>query len=112
RLWPAADVHVQTVPIAGAVATLPVMRDLDAYLYARHCDGRLLIGAYDPQGQPFDPRELSPDFAFGEFETDWDHFAPVRTLAEERLPVLRDVECPRFMRAPESFTPDGYFCPG
>ncbi len=111
-LWPAAHVHVQTAPMAGAVDTLPVMRDLDAYFYIRHLEGRLLIGAFEPDGQPVDPAGIPAAFAFGEFEPDWNHFAPVRALAEQRVPALRDVEWSRFLNAPESFTPDANFCLG
>ena len=31
-------------------------------------------------------RRFRPDFAFGEFEPDWDHFAPVRALADRADP--------------------------
>lgn len=111
-LWPAAHVHVQSGPIAGAVPSLPVLRDLDASFYARHLDGRLLIGAFEPDGQPLDPASLPDEFAYGRFEPDWDHFAPVRALAEERIPALRTTEWGEFLNAPESFTPDANFCIG
>ncbi len=111
-LWPAAHVHVQTAPIDVIDPAMPVLRDLDAYFYARHFDARLLIGAFEPDGQPLDPASLPPDWAFGEFAPDWEHFAPVRALAEQRLPVLRGIEWQRFLNAPESFTPDANFCLG
>ena len=111
-LYPAAHVHVRTEPIDGAVPSLPVLRDLDAYFYARHLNGAVLVGAFEPDGKPVSPAALPPDFAFGEFDPDWEHFAPVRQLAEERLPVLRDVRYERFLNAPESFTPDAAFCLG
>ncbi|MDX6376589.1 MAG: hypothetical protein QOE98_892 [Gaiellaceae bacterium] len=111
-LWPAAHVHVRTAPIAGATADLPAIRDLDAYFYVRHANGALLVGAFEPDGKPLDPASLPPGFSFGELEPDWDHFAPVRRLAEERIPALRDVEYARFLNAPESFTPDAAFCIG
>lgn len=111
-LYPAAHVHAQTEPIDGVVASLPIIRDLDAYCYARQLNGRLLVGAFEPNGKPVSPASLPPDFAFGELDPDWDHFAPVRQLAEERLPILRDVRLERFLNAPESFTPDAAFCLG
>ena len=111
-LWPAAHVHVQTVDLTGVDDTMPVIRDLDGYFYARQLNQRLLIGAFEPDGQPLDPRSLAADFAYGEFEPDWDHFAPVRRLAEERLPILAGVQWERFLNAPESFTPDANFCLG
>ena len=111
-LWPAAHIHVQTVDLPGIDDTMPVIRDLDGYFYARQLNQRLLIGAFEPDGQPLDPRSLGDDFAFGEFEPDWDHFAPVRRLAEQRFPILAGVQWDRFLNAPESFTPDANFCLG
>ena len=111
-VWPAAHVHVRTAPIEGAVDSLPSLRDLDGYLYVRQANGALLVGAFEPEGKPIDPQTLPADFAFGELEPDWEHFAPVRRLAEERVPALRDTEYVRFLNALESFTPDTSFCLG
>ena len=57
-------------------------------------------------------RASADDFAFGEFEPDWEHFAPVRAAAERAMPVLRTSTYERFLCAPESFTPDVSFCLG
>jgi heterotetrameric sarcosine oxidase gamma subunit len=111
-VWPAAHVHVRTAPIDGAVDALPSLRDLDGYLYVRQANGALLVGAFEPEGRPIDPKALPADFAFGELDPDWEHFAPVRRLAEERVPALRETEYVRFLNAPESFTPDTSFCIG
>jgi 4-methylaminobutanoate oxidase (formaldehyde-forming) len=111
-LWPAAHVHVQSGLIDGALPSMPVLRDLDAYFYARHYNGRLLVGAFEPDGQPLDPASLPETFAYGRLDPDWNHFAPVRALAEERIPALRRTEWGEFLNAPESFTPDAAFCIG
>ena len=111
-LYPAAHVHVRSNPVDGLSPMLPVIRDLDASFYVRHLNGCLLVGAFEPDGKPLDPGALPPDFAFGELPPDWDHFAPVRAVAEQRVPVLRDVGFDRFLNAPESFTPDANFCLG
>ena len=110
-LYAAEHVHARTVPVEGADAGLPVLRDLDGYFYVRGEAGRLLVGAFEPDGRPR-PVEDVASGGFAEFEPDWDHFSGVRRLAEERVPVLRGVEYDRFLNAPESFTPDGDFCLG
>ena len=110
-LYAAEHVHARTVPIDGADAGLPVLRDLDAFFYVRPESGRLLVGAFEPDGRPRPVHEVG-DGGFAEFEPDWDHFAAIRRLAEERLPVLDGIEYDRFLNAPESFTPDGDFCLG
>jgi heterotetrameric sarcosine oxidase gamma subunit len=111
-LYAAEHVHVTTGPIDGAVPTLPILRDLDGYLYVRHDRGRLLVGAFEPNGVPRPTGTIHPDFSFGRFEPDWDHFAPVRRNAEQRIPALRTAMWERFLCAPESFTPDAAFCLG
>jgi glycine cleavage system aminomethyltransferase T/glycine/D-amino acid oxidase-like deaminating enzyme len=110
-LYPAEHVHVRSGPVQGAVAGLPVLRDLDGHLYVRHEAGRLLVGAFEPAGIPRRVDEV-PTGGFAQFPADWDHFAPVRAMAEERVPVLRTVGYDRFLNAPESFTPDTNFCLG
>jgi glycine cleavage system aminomethyltransferase T/glycine/D-amino acid oxidase-like deaminating enzyme len=110
-LHAAEHMHVRTVPVEGADARLPVLRDLDGYFYVRTEAGRLLVGAFEPEGKPRPVEDIAVG-GFAEFEPDWDHFSGVRRLAEERIPALRGVEYDRFLNAPESFTPDGNFCLG
>lgn len=110
-LYAAEHVHIRTAPVAGAVPQLPVLRDLDGYLYVRHERGRLLVGAFEPNGIPRGVPEIG-DSGFFEFPEDWAHFAPVRRLAEQRVPLLSTTKYDRFLNAPEAFTPDGNFCLG
>src|SRR5688572_9438666 len=111
-LYAAEHVHVSTDPIEGVHDLLPLMRGLDGYFYARHHAGGLMIGAFEPDGRPRPTGSIPEDWAFGEFGPDWEHFAPVRANAERRIPALKDAEFTRFLRAPESFTPDSNFCLG
>ncbi len=110
-LYAAEHVHVRTEPVAGAVPTLPILRDLDGYLYVRPEDGHLLVGAFEPDGLPRRVDEIDPN-GFAQFEPDWEHFAPVRRNAEQRVPLLEDAAYDWFLNAPEAFTPDGNFCLG
>jgi 4-methylaminobutanoate oxidase (formaldehyde-forming) len=110
-LYAAEHVHLRSVPITGAQPRLPVLRDMDGYFYVRHESGRLLVGAFEPNGIPRGMDEIAYG-GFAEFPPDWEHVAPVRGKAEQRVPALRGVEYDRFVNAPESFTPDGNFCLG
>ncbi|HEY3685202.1 MAG TPA: FAD-dependent oxidoreductase [Streptosporangiaceae bacterium] len=110
-LHAAEHLHVRTEPLDGAHPGLPVLRDLDGYLYVRHEQGRLLVGAFEPNGIPRGVDEIGAS-GFARFPPDWEHFAPVRRSAEERVPALRTTGYDRFLNAPESFTPDGEFCLG
>ena len=111
-LYAAEHVHVSTDPIEGVHDRLPLVRGLDGYFYARHHAGGLMIGAFEPDGRPRPTDSIPDDWVFGEFGPDWEHFAPVRANAERRIPALKDAEFTRFLRAPESFTPDSHFCLG
>jgi glycine cleavage system aminomethyltransferase T/glycine/D-amino acid oxidase-like deaminating enzyme len=111
-LYAAEHVHVSTDPIEGVHDLLPLMRGLDGYFYARHHAGGLMIGAFEPDGRPRPTGSIPEDWAFGEFGPDWEHFAPVRANAERRIPALKEANFTRFLRAPESFTPDSNFCLG
>jgi len=111
-LYAAEHVHVSTDPIEGVHDLLPLVRGLDGYFYARHHAGGLMIGAFEPDGRPRPTGPIPEDWAFGEFGPDWEHFAPVRANAERRIPALKEANFTRFLRAPESFTPDSNFCLG
>ena len=111
-LYAAEHVHVSTDPIEGVHDLLPLVRGLDGFFYARHHAGGLMIGAFEPDGRPRPTGSIPEDWAFGEFGPDWEHFAPVRANAERRIPVLKNANFTRFLRAPESFTPDSNFCLG
>lgn len=110
-LYAAEHVHVRSGAIDGAVATLPVLRDLDNGYYIRHESGRLLVGAFEPDGVPRSVDDIPVD-GFATFPPDWEHFAPVRAHAERTVPALSGSDYDRFLTAPESFTPDTAFLMG
>jgi 4-methylaminobutanoate oxidase (formaldehyde-forming) len=111
-LYAAEHVHVSTDPIEGAHDLLPLVRGLDGSFYARHHAGGLMIGAFEPNGRPRSTVSIPEEWTFGEFGPDWEHFAPTRANATRRIPALEDAEFTRYLRAPESFTPDVNFCLG
>lgn len=110
-LYAAEHVHVRTHPLAGVRPELPVLRDLDHHYYARHERGRLLIGAFEPDGLPRATSAIGTH-GFAEFPADWDHFEAIRTEVERTLPAVQRAGYDRFLNAPESFTPDANFLLG
>lgn len=110
-LYAAEHMHVRTNPIAGVGPSFPVLRDLDRSYYIRHELGRLLVGAFEPNGIPRAATGI-PDGGFAEFPANWDHFAPVRGHAERTVPAIAEAGFDRFLNAPESFTPDASFALG
>ena len=107
-LYPAEHVWVMTEEAQSSFAEAPFLRDLDAYLYVRHYRGRYLIGAFEPNGKPKRPGEITTE-GFAEFGPDWDHFAPVLAGARQRIPEIGTIGFSHYLRAPESFTPDSNF---
>ena len=103
---------LQTEPIAGTTRDWPILRDLDGHFYVRQYRGGLVVGAFEPNGKPRAASSIPPDFSFGEFEPDWDHFELPISQARLRVPALRDAGVAHFLDAPESFTPDGNFLVG
>ena len=102
---------MRTNLIEGAKPELPVFRDLDNSYYLRHEAGRLLVGAFEPDGLPRPLTEIS-DTGFAEFGADWDHFVPIRTQVEKTIAAIGGAGYDRFLNAPESFTPDANFTLG
>ena len=107
-LYPAEHVWVMTDDTPVATEDLPFLRDLDGYLYIRHHGGRFVIGAFEPNGTPWAPARVPTD-GFAELGPDWDHIGPVIAAARTRVPALAKLGFGRFLRGPESFTPDANF---
>ena len=107
-LMPAEHMWVMTEVTPLAVETQPFIRDLDGFLYVRHYRGRLVIGAFEPDGRPLAPAGITTG-GFAELGPDWDHIAPVLGQARRRIPGLEGLGFEQFLRAPESFTPDANF---
>jgi glycine cleavage system aminomethyltransferase T/glycine/D-amino acid oxidase-like deaminating enzyme len=110
-LYAAEHVHVRSGPLQPDLTGLPVLRDMDNSYYIRAEADRLLVGAFEPRGLPRPVAEVPPD-GFAQFPPNWEHFAPIRTQAEQAVPALVGTDYDRFINAPESFTPDTNFLMG
>jgi 4-methylaminobutanoate oxidase (formaldehyde-forming) len=105
-LHAAEHFYVVTEPMAGAVPTLPVLRDMDGQAYLKEDAGKLLIGAFEPGAKPWGMNGISPDFCFDELPEDFDHFQPILEGAIHRVPKLGETGIRKFFNGPESFSPD------
>jgi 4-methylaminobutanoate oxidase (formaldehyde-forming) len=111
-LYPCEHMYVVTEPLDFVEPSLPVLRDTDGYVYVKEDAGKLLVGAFEPQGKPLPMEKLPPDPQFVELPEDWDHYALPMTKAMEMLPELETAGISKFMNGPESFTPDLLFALG
>ena len=53
------ELHILAAGGQGAQESLPILRDLDGYLYVRHYRGRYLVGAFEPRGKPRSPDSIA-----------------------------------------------------
>ena len=111
-LYPCEHMYVVTEPLDFVEPTLPVLRDPDGHVYIKEDAGRLLVGAFEPEGKPLPMDKLPADPQFVELPEDWDHYALPMTKAMEMLPALETAGISKFMNGPESFTPDLLFALG
>ena len=98
--------------MAEITPDLPVLRDPDGCTYFKEDAGKLLVGAFDPEGKPLPMEHLPSETAFIELPDDWDQFELPYTRAAEILPPLAQAGIAKFMNGPESFTPDLLFMLG
>ena len=54
---------------------LPVMRDPDAYLYAREWSGGILVGMFEPVSKPIFSDGVPTPFEYQLLPEDWDHLS-------------------------------------
>ena len=85
------------------------MRDLDGFLYVRHYRGRLVIGAFEPDGRPLVPGRRHDRRVRRARALTGTTSRPVLAQARRRIPGLEGLGFAQFLRAPESFTPDANF---
>jgi len=111
-LYAAAHMYVTTEANDAIPRTLPVLRDTDGYNYIKEDAGKLVVGAFEPNGVPLPTKALPANPAFIELPEDWEQFELPMTKAVEAVPLLSDLGIRHFMNGPESFTSDNRFILG
>ncbi len=82
----------------------PIIRDLDAGIYLKGDNGKLVLGAFEADPKPWLPGQQ--DVGFLMFDEDWGHVQPMLEAGINRAPVIAEQGITHFMNGPESFTPD------
>ena len=111
-LQAAEHMHIVTTPIEGVPKDLPVLRDMDGYIYFREETGGLLMGGFEPVAKPWGMKGIPDQFAFTELNEDWDQFQIFMDNAIKRCPVLETAQVRHLTVVPESFTPDNAYMLG
>jgi len=82
----------------------PIIRDLDAGIYLKGDNGKLVLGAFEANPRPWTPGQQDAGFLM--FDEAWDHAQPMLEAGIKRAPLIAELGITHFMNGPESFTPD------
>ncbi|RDB43206.1 FAD-dependent oxidoreductase [Halomonas sp. DQ26W] len=105
-LHAAEHYYVVTESMPDLAAQLPTLRDLDGCNYFKTEAGKLLIGTFEPNAQPWGHQGIPDSFSFDELPPDLDHLEPYLEAAMRRVPALANLGLQVVFNGPESFTPD------
>jgi 4-methylaminobutanoate oxidase (formaldehyde-forming) len=111
-LHAAEHMHVITMPIEGVVNDMPILRDMDGYIYFKQEGGGLCMGGFEPKAKPWGMRGIPEGFKFTELQEDWEQFEIFMTNAIKRCPALETAQMRHLTVVPESFTPDNAYMLG
>ncbi|MCU1380625.1 MAG: FAD-dependent oxidoreductase [Acidimicrobiales bacterium] len=109
---PMAHQYLITRDIDGVTDDLPQLRDPDNLVYFRREGRGLLLGGYERDPAPWSVDGVPDDFNTRLLPEDWDRFAPLMTLACQRVPVAEEADVVQLVNGPEGFTPDNEFVLG
>jgi 4-methylaminobutanoate oxidase (formaldehyde-forming) len=111
-LHAAEHMHITTSAIEGVYHKMPVLRDMDGYIYFKQEGDGLLMGGFEPKAKPWGTEGIPDSFEFTELGEDWDQFEIFMVNAIQRCPALEDAGIMHFTTVPESFTPDNKYMLG
>lgn len=96
-----------TEPIAGVEPTQPICRVIDANVYVRPDKGGLMLGGYETNPLPYDPREAGPDFQIADLELDIGVLRRLAALVREQFPHLAEAPIQEHRGGLPTMTADG-----
>lgn len=106
-LAPTRQQLIVTEPLNGVRADLPIVRIMDAAVYARPCQGGFLWGVYEEDPRFFDMRSLGATFDIKDTPLD---IAVLWSAADEvkaQLPILQTAKVREFRGGIPTMTADG-----
>jgi glycine cleavage system aminomethyltransferase T/glycine/D-amino acid oxidase-like deaminating enzyme len=109
---PMAHQYLITRDIDGVTDDLPQLRDPDNLVYFRREGRGLVLGGYERDPAPWSVDGVPADFNNQLLPEDWDRFAPLMTLACQRVPAVEEADIVQLVNGPEGFTPDNEFVLG
>ncbi len=111
-LHAAEHMHIVTTAIEGVYHEMPVLRDMDGYIYFKQEGDGLLMGGFEPTAKPWGMGGIPKNFEYTELGEDWDQFELFMINGIQRCPAMQDAGIMHFTAVPESFTPDNKYMLG
>ena len=111
-LHAAEHMHITTTAIEGVYPEMPVLRDMDGYIYFKQEGEGLLMGGFEPTAKPWGMEGIPETFEFTELAEDWGQFEIFMMNAIQRCPAMEEAGIMHFTVVPESFTPDNKYMLG
>ncbi|KOX71509.1 Pyruvate dehydrogenase phosphatase regulatory subunit, mitochondrial [Melipona quadrifasciata] len=106
-LHPVEHYYLHTKLIDGLNPMIPVIRDLDGYIYFRENNGSFLAGGFEPVAKPAFEDGTIPEGTEQRFlPEDWDHFHILLEQMLYRIPSLGNAVLEKLCNGPEAFSPD------
>jgi glycine/D-amino acid oxidase-like deaminating enzyme len=106
-LVPTRQQLIVTEPLDGVRADLPMVRIMDAAVYARPCQGGLLWGVYEETPRFFDTQSLGTSFDIKKMPLDIEVLRSAAIEVKDQLPILQTAKVREFRGGIPTMTADG-----
>ncbi|HEY1438713.1 MAG TPA: FAD-binding oxidoreductase [Casimicrobiaceae bacterium] len=106
-LVPTRQQLIVTEPVDGVRADLPMVRIMDAAVYARPCQGGFLWGVYEEDPRFFDMRLLGPSFDIKDMPLDIEVLRSAADEVKAQIPILQTAKVREFRGGIPTMTADG-----
>ncbi|GKQ55835.1 FAD-binding oxidoreductase [Bradyrhizobium sp. Ce-3] len=107
-LVPTRQQLIVTEPLDGARADLPMIRIMDAAVYARPCQGGFLWGVYEETPRFFDMQSLEAGFDVKDMPLDIEVLHAAADEVKDQLPFLQTAKVREFRGGIPTMTADGH----
>jgi 4-methylaminobutanoate oxidase (formaldehyde-forming) len=107
-LVPTRQQLIVTEPLEGVRADLPMIRIMDAAVYARPCLGGFLWGVYEEAPRFFDMAKLARDFHIKDTPLDIEVLRAAAAQVRDQIPILETAQVREFRGGIPTMTADGH----
>jgi glycine/D-amino acid oxidase-like deaminating enzyme len=106
-LVPTRQQLIVTEPLDGVRADLPMVRIMDAAVYARPCEGGFLWGVYEEDPRFFDMQSLGATFDIKDMPLDIEVLRSAADEVKAQMPILQTASVREFRGGIPTMTADG-----